>query len=307
MAPRHYSVAFDGEATPVGEVNLFVPEQRRPDEQADFEDRDLLDRVRGLGYGKFMLSGYEFSGLDSDDLEGRFVENEDLKHTREESQREHGVIFGQLVLSSGFDNEATKLVAIKPFESARQAVHEYSVMTYLNTLAEPPRAHSSFKPIGFYVFDKPGGETGVITEYDETVISYDNLFWNPDRQPTEDETRKALGYSALGLGYLHGLGISFGDAQIKNFAKGNQGVRHIDVESAQTMRNKRGIIDPLEANRKITGNLSCLLGSLNRYEDMTASFMKDFVPVYTGMVSQPASRLPEESRLSAKDIELFVA
>lgn len=307
MSSRYFSVAFDGESTAVGEAELFVPEPRLSVETAEFEDAALLDKVRSLYYGNFMLLGSEFEGLDPDNLSARFVENADLKRTREESQRERGVMFGQLVLSSRYDSEATKLVAIKPFEAARQAIHEYMVMSYLNSLAPPPHAHSSFKPLGFYVFEKPGGETGLITEYDETVISYDNLFWNPDRQPTEDETRKALGYSALGLGYLHRLGISFGDSQIKNFAKGNQGVRHIDVESADSMRNKRGVIDPIDARRKILGNLSCLLGSINRFEDLTERFMTDFVPVYTGMASQPNSKLPAEARLSAKDIELFVA
>lgn len=293
----------------MGNIELFAGlSNLSPEVESGFENPVLLDRVRSVSYGDILLNEWEFPGLGHRSLAGRFVEDESgtMRRTREDSRRAQqadssGMLFGQLVIVSESDNEAVEAVVVKSFDTAREAVHEHVVMTYLNGLAPPPRAHSSFRPLGFYAF--PGTtETGLVTSYDETVISYDNLFLNPDREPTQPQVEKAMTNCGLSLGYLNARGINYRDAQIKNNAAGNGGVRHVDPESAESMVEIDGSVDPERAVVKIAASISVLFRSLRRGGDYTDTIRDTFIPVYEGMVNQPYSRLPIEARLRADDI-----
>lgn len=310
MNNRYYSVAAEGQPTPESEVHYFThPTADRSWPGIDaYENSELLDGVRGLRPGEFLLADSEFEP----DLEGRgrFISIADMRRTREESWRSDfsfEFAFGQLIVRSVSIREAARAVAMKPFETARQAMHEYAAMRYLNHLAPPPNAHSSFRPLGFHA-PHSGGGTVLISAYELSVLSYDNLFWNPEQPPTAPEAARALGNCALGLGYLHRLGIDYGDAQIKNFASGSiGGIRHVDLESAHMMHERAGQVDPLRGEQRVGANIRTLYNSLDKHGiDYAEPFMKHFVPLYVGMVNQPDSRLPEEVRPTEPSIAAIV-
>jgi len=305
---RHFSTAIDGPSMPTGKVELLDLASHAPLSQDNvLENSSLAEAVSSVSYGDFLLVSSEFSGLDMDGAVARFIEDGsgNMEKTREDSQRrQFGEIkFGQLLLSSSGETEASELVVVKAFPSSRTAANDFATMTYLNDLAKPSTNHSSFRPIGFYVFPE-GGLSAVITVYDQPVISYDNVFLNPDMQPSARKAGSALSYIGFALGYLHGKGISFGDTQVKNFAKGNTGVRYNDTESMRSMVNKRGQINPIDAYEKCRNNITTLLRSLRKgNRDYSEEIMLHFAPVYKGMVQQPGSAIPEEARLGVTDVD----
>lgn len=312
MNSRHFSVAAEGLSTAVGEVHYFthpVPGDGKMG-ITGFEDAELLDSLRGLQPGEFLLAGTEFEpDLQS---QGRFINIADMKRTREDSWRDNfsfEFAFGQLIVQSMSIRETAQAVAMKPFETAREAAHEYAAMRFLNSLAPPPNAHSSFKPLGFHA-PQSGGGTVLVSAFELSVISYDNLFWNPVQPPTVPEAARALGNCALGLGYLHRLGIEYGDAQIKNFASDSiGGIRHVDLESAQMLLERGGLVDPLRAEQRTIDNIRTLFHSLAIVHDVDYSkaFMDHFAPLYVGMINQPDSRLPEDARPTELTIDDIIA
>lgn len=313
MNEKHYSAAFDGKSSPIGEITFY--EHRNSDVKAGtlhFSDDVLLDTIRGIPYGDILLDAAAFRGLRLNLLRGRFIEDASgtMRRTREASRRENDpngarILFGQLVMTSATDYEAVEAVAVKPFDSARLALHEHLVMDYLNTIAPPPRAHSSFKTLGFYAYPD-SQQTGIITQYDETVISYDNLFWNPLTVPLA-QLDKALAACGLGLGYLHAHALSYSDASVKNAASGNYGIRHIDMESAQTMRSRDGTIDPDVAIRSTRANIVSLIRSIGETSNYADLIDRSFAPMYVSMVSRPGSLLPEACRLTVPDVRQMLA
>lgn len=301
MSAEYTSVAFDGLVTPIEGVNYFTPEKIEPQLVPNFDDPEMLDMVRGLPTGHVLLSDAVF--MPDIMSTARFVEIDALKRTREDTQRGEEFKFGQLIVGSMSVREAAMFVAVKPHDTARQAVHEYSVMRFLNSLSPAPFAHSTFEPIGFYA-NPQGGKTSLITHYELSVISYDNIFWHPDFAPTLPEVRHALGNCALSLGYLHARGIENGDNQIKNNASGSiGGARYNDPESYRSMFTRRNEVDPIVAQQRTRDNIVTLLRSIRRNgEDYDEQFMVDFAPVYLGMINQPASQLPIDARLTAEDL-----
>ena len=189
---------------------------------------DVKDAVRRLGVGGYLLDEFKFQDLayNPGDSRATMYEVEDFEKGRQKNS--HGLIFGQLVLRSQYDREKQALVAIKPHDTPKDAMHEFNVTNYINGYGKPTRPILAFEPLGFHRFEDTG-QYGLITRYDEAVISYDNVFWDPEFEPTEEQVRKALGKCGVALAMIHNFGLSHGDAQVKNFASDNHGIRLIDL------------------------------------------------------------------------------
>lgn len=100
----------------------------------------------------------------------------------------------------------------------------------LGTTAETePLSPLSFKPYGIAI--NKNGNLILVSEFDPSVRSFDNIFWCHDRQPHKLEYLRAMEYAAITLGFLHSQRITHGDARVRNIATDGEGVRIIDLES----------------------------------------------------------------------------
>lgn len=301
-----FDVSFSGPRMPEGSVEFFSPPSGFKADPIDGQlySPKLTERVKAIDPGDFLLVRRAFRDLEQDGVIGQFIEGAELEYGREEHA--HDVRFGQLNLSSPFDRQRTELVAMKGFHRPKDAAHEFGVMQYLNRYARPSVTKvSALDTLGFYRMPDTG-ETALITAYDESVISYDNLFWNPEQPPTEEELHKALSRCAFALGTLHHRGLTHGDAQVKNLAVDNKGVRFIDLESAQAFPGKNGRADFLRTTERIADDIRTFAGSLvSRSEveiDFTEPLTSSFLSRYQRVVRLPSSRVPVEARDAASDV-----
>lgn len=106
----------------------------------------------------------------------------------------------------------TQPVAIKPHESIRQAVRELQISRFLNQ-----HKRRTFNVIGFM---KNGGDNTVstITEFEQGVVSFDNILLNERRKNSPEQIKWALGCAASTLKFLHLNGVVHGDFQVRNTA-----------------------------------------------------------------------------------------
>lgn len=300
---RHYSAAFPGEPDQQGPAQFFELPERYVADDLKLTDPSIQGDVKALERGEFLLAQGEFQDVDPAGAEARFTEDEVFGYTRENNG--HGIRFGQLLLSTESDREKVVHVAIKPFDLAKEAIHEFAATSYLNQTSGCNPRPLAFTPLGFY--REWDGKTSLITEYDERVISYDNLFWDDEREPTGPEVRKALARCAFALGKLHHRGLTHGDAQVKNLAVDNQGIRFIDLESVRPFPGRNGQIDPIATRYAIEVELSTFLASLNtgidgEPRDYSAAIGEIFGPNYHRTVALPQSRVPKEAQVPSKDI-----
>ncbi len=319
MAGR-FSVQLPGPATPEGGVWFFeAPRGYIADPATNtFVDanRELTSRVKAMEPGDFLLARKEFKDIAERGVVGQFVEaiDEDadnkMAYTRERNS--HGVLFGQLIMRSVFDKEKNSFVALKPFDFPKEAIHEFGVTEFVNGFGKPRRPLYAMNPFGFYRFEN--GQTGLLTEYEEPVISYDTLFWDPDTEPTPQQVQKAMGHVALALGTLHLMRLSHGDAQVKNFAADNKGIRLIDLESAQGFPFKDGTFNEQLIRNRIAEDIDTFVNSLNagiedtsRYRDYSGQIGSIFAPKYVRTINVHGSRVPESARMSVCDITKLVA
>lgn len=200
----------------------------------NFEEK-LLKVLNAAELGSLTLSQTEVRIPTRGVVRGSFVDREDFARGREDGV--HGTRFGQMILNGAGLHESPALVAIKPFGDDIEAkpsdllAREWSMNNLLNTLSDDQLA---YLPIG--IWKNVYGINHLIALYEHDVISLDNVFW-ADRDINPEALRKeviedAFKTGLVSLGYLHGAGISHGDAEAKNLARDRRSVRFIDLETA---------------------------------------------------------------------------
>jgi len=117
---------------------------------------------------------------------------------------------------------------------------ELAALNHLNSIGD---VQNTYLPLG--VWRNAQGILQTITLYEHGVVSTDQTFWaDKSLQPEElrpERIRTSFQDCLWGIGYLHGAGISHGDAQVKNLAHDSKGVRFIDPESMRLLpRNGNG-------------------------------------------------------------------
>lgn len=309
-----FTVEFSGARTDVGAVEFFSPPSSFQAVDQRLTSPELLRVVKSLEPGAFLLSRPDFRDLDRSNVQAQFIQGHELEFTRQNSA--HEVVFGQINLTSEGDRQRTELVALKPFDDdVKKAVHEYAVLEYINITGfkRAQRPVLALHALGFHR-DPINGGIDLITEYDESVISYDSLFWNYERLPTPAEAAKALGRCTFALAALHVVRLTHGDARVRNLASDNRGVRFIDMEDSLSFPlnadNNQGY-DETGTRELIERDISTFFGSLNagldpgfveEMPDYTDIVMQRCAPAYARHVRHHTSRVPETARLTEEEV-----
>lgn len=201
-----------------------------PDIESSTRMRRLLSE---MGRSSLVLDAKKYGGINLDkQAHATFIEKDEFSGGRDESA--HQVRFGQLILNGRDFHELPELVAVKPFDDRAGLYGEWAAHEYLNSLAD--------RQIGFInlgVHNDGEGTESIISQYDHDVVTFDNSFWatsdDPDAalRPAILQRHATLG--SQGLGFLHGVGMTHGDAQVKNLAADRFGFRAVDLESAHIL------------------------------------------------------------------------
>jgi len=184
---------------------------------SEHEIRTLLDQM-DLGSVALLNDEFKLSTVEKHPSSGTrasFLDRDELARGRDEGQ--HGARFGQMIINGAGVHERPALVAGKPFSpdtshnTDEGLAREWAIYDRLNAIGDEQLA---YLPLG--VWKNVEGISHLITVYEHDVISHDNTFW-ADRDANPEALRKenieeAFRSSMLGLGYLHGAGISHGDA-----------------------------------------------------------------------------------------------
>lgn len=232
------SPRFDGRSEKLGSVAAVDSPNLEP---TLVHNEDVLKIINQLDLGSTALLKAEFKIGDKNNhpsfgTRASFTERPDLSKGRDEGR--HGARFGQMIINGSGLHERPTLVSIKPFDyssaenPADQLSNEWLMNDFLNSIGEDQQA---FIPLG--VWKNVEGISHLITLYEHDVISYDNVFW-VDRNANSEALRPesiehAFKDCLTGLGYLHGVGVTHGDAEAKNLAAGRRGVRFIDLEDGK--------------------------------------------------------------------------
>ena len=254
------SYRLGGSAEPMGVVDFVNLPSRFLADESRLSDETLLRAVRGMDRDSILLVQKEFAEIDRAGLEAVFTEDEELALGREASINE--VRFGQMVLSSAFDHERPELIAAKPFRRPKDALHELAVSAYLNKTTK--RQHA-FQPIGLWRNDR--GLFHLLSRYEHSVITYDSVLWADKEVEPEalapGAIAKALRVSMLGLGQLHALGFSHGDAQVKNLGADSEKVRFIDLQNTRVFPRSHSGEPPdvIATSDRVQGDIETLLRS----------------------------------------------
>lgn len=151
----------------------------------------------------------------------------------------HRVKFGNMIIPEQSSALTTQPVAIKPVESARHAVREYKAEKYLNKEGE----QLAFRTLGF---TKTGGNFSTVTEFDQGVVSYDNILLQESHKPTESKIAEALTVAAQTLVILNSKGLVHGDFQVKNTASDINGrTRIIDLTTIGKLHDMEDMSDDI--------------------------------------------------------------
>lgn len=312
---KDFSLRFTGYTLPEGEASFAVRERsfetnRHTTTFTGFREK-LLPVVKGINPGDFLLFYDQFSDVSAEHLKVSFQELSDTEDENQLSQtrrrNSHGLLFGQLVLTSQKDKEKGALTVIKPFATASDALHEYAATSYVNAFTKHNRPVQGLVPTGIHRFED--GSFGLLTKYEHEVISYDNTFWDPEIEPTPEQIEKAMGKIALALAKMHLMGITHGDAQVKNFATDNHGIRLIDLESASGFPIVQNEFNPDLVASRISEDIDTLVNSFNTgienkldYRDYDEALERWFIPRYVGAVSLPESKIPKKAQLKPRQI-----
>jgi hypothetical protein len=294
---------FYAQGNPNVGVQFMPATETYPEEgQKGFANPALVGRLRELEPTSYLLLGEEFAQIAPEVTSAHFNEIDELGLTREESVNQ--VYFGQLVLN-GFEGEkATELVAVKPFRHSKDAAHEAGAMHTVNGLDPRRGAPLSYEPLGFYKMGD--GRTALLTRYDHPVRTQDTVFWHPDREPTTTEIARGLNHGAFALASLHHYGLTHGDAQVKNIAYDNRGVRYVDLTALASHAPDVGV-DPFTVRQRIGGDLrkyvtSLAVKSCLETDEYIGPVSEVFAPMYVRIASASESRVPEEARFRSDEI-----
>ena len=286
-----------------GPVNLMIPHDTLAPED-EIVTPDLLSEVKKTEIDTFNLLEGSFDPEILGSAEScLFNEIPDLALTRQESAQ--GVRFGQLIVRSFFGDERTELSSLKPYATPRAVAHEFSLARYFLGAG---RSHGfrTFTPQG--VARLSSGEFALLSVYEHSVRSLDNIFWNPEHKITAPIITRALGKSAYLMGVLHAAGWTHGDAQVKNmFVSNHQEVFIGDLVRMKPFKHKNGRPVESQIANCIDDDLLTLGGSfVARREDgrqLSEEQLDLFNLIYTGIVNSPKSAVPIEIRKSWPQIK----
>lgn len=203
--------------------------------------QEITQMLGAIGLSEALLSKHAY-GLSEGNkpATGVYTEHEAFRHGRDESQ--HQVGFGQLIFHDRNRANRPELVAKKPFDEPipHDIYQELAALNHLNSIGE---IQNTYLPLG--VWRNAQGILQTITLYEHGVVSTDQTFWaDKSLSPEElrpERVRTSFQDCLWGIGYLHGAGISHGDAQVKNLAHDSKGVRFIDPESMRLLpRDEHG-------------------------------------------------------------------
>lgn len=215
------------EPNPVSITPWAVPDFWHPGEPTALTIR-VAERIKALKPGEMALFAEHFQHVPpSDEMpQARFIRDETLAEGRTASKQE--VVFGRIAVWSRFATKIVPQVAMKPYDSRkvrfnmtpqRAIAHDMAASALLNRVLPG----SAYVPIG--VWRKSGSVfiPGLITEYNPRTTSLDNIFL-ADRSehgtmvPSRELASNGWYLGHVGLGFLHGLRISHGDAFPQNLA-----------------------------------------------------------------------------------------
>ena len=220
------------------------------------------ETVKNLPEGVTLLSNAP--GLAAK-LHNRFVSlttNDDYFQGREDSI--HGVHFADMeIFHNGNTSPTTQPIAIKPVFSPGGAVREYKASGYLNRCDQ-----LTFRHLGFIRW---GGNFNTITEFDQGVVSYDNVLLNREYRPDEQSIAEALTVAANTLILLNDRNLVHGDFQVKNTASDVTGAtRIIDVTTLRKFSDAEDICE----------DMSVYIESLTRFGEKTSPVSPQQVDEY---------------------------
>lgn len=304
-----YDIRIANEPILEGEVAYFA--QPGAPELHGFESiaNQLRPALRDIEPGGFLLARDQFEVLEEDGTHAELFECEEFYYGRHKNS--HGLLFGQLALSSEVDRGRQVFAALKPFDTMREAFHEYAATLYVNNFRADETRPLAFQPLGFHRMHS--GEIALLTEYDPTVTSFDNIFWDVDKPPTPNEVAKALAYCVVGLARLHAYGLNVNDAQVKNHAADNIGPRFVDLEAVTPFPTEEGVFDIERIRFGITQDIGQFVNSLTTgIEDPEDA--PDYRPQlhiaferYPGYVRHPSSYVPHGAVLTSEEIATVIS
>lgn len=254
-----------GNATSLVDYDMkVVPEDwliDAPDGQ-DFEGSRLAGKLRALRAGTFMAIDSEFGDIETGDtsLKVNAYEIPDMGKGRQESK--WAVKFGQLVLTSKSQGERTELVAMKPTPSRAAAREYHASEAVADSLYDVHGYRTTFPYLGFFR-DRLSKRINAVTRYEHAVQSADVVMWNRSQVPSSEQVIDVFRKAANSLADLHGHAlVGHGDAQPKNIASDNRGVRIIDLEDALDFKARNGELDTFKIPRLIEEDLRMFLTRL---------------------------------------------
>lgn len=210
----------------------------------------------------------------------------------------HRVKFGNMIIPEQSSALTTQPVAIKPVESARHAVREYKAEKYLNKEGE----QLAFRTLGF---TKTGGNFSTVTEFDQGVVSYDNILLQESHKPTESKIAEALTVAAQTLVILNSKGLVHGDFQVKNTASDINGrTRIIDLTTIRKLHDMEDMSDDIllyaESLTRFGTQLSPI--SQQQFDDHFLHIYEENIPDIFPMQRQLEAKMATSAIRSSLDI-----
>ncbi len=262
-----------------------------------FVSRETKRSLSAMQGGEFMLLRHEFGAVALTGARAHINLHHEKSYTRQASRNQVG--FGQLVIKDADSRERVEYVAVKPLDTPGRAAREFGAMQTVNELAARGNLSPALRPLGFYK-DREDGRVSLLTKYEHDILTLDNIFWDPNFTPSERQLRAAMGHCAVSLGELHSNGIAHTDAQVKNIAADNRGVRYVDLEGAQELVAASGLVNPVAARHLIEMDVRECLES---YNGVGVEFIEEsFTPPYLDIVTSEGSFVPQEAVLDPQEI-----
>lgn len=229
------SVRLRGQSEKFGPVS--TSEEFLTWEVPDIESTGRMRRLLSdMGRSSMVLDKTKYGGINVDKhAHASFIEKDEFAGGRNESA--HQVRFGQLILNGRDFRELPELVAVKPFDDRAGLYKEWAAHEYLNSLADRQIGY-----INLGVHNDADGVESIVSQYDHDVTTFDSSFWadsdDPDAAIRPEILQRDATLGAQGLGFLHGVGMTHGDAQVKNLAADRFGFRAVDLEGAEILNTE---------------------------------------------------------------------
>lgn len=200
-----------------GGVNFINPDETK-------KGRGLTDRLKNLPEGDVLLLSPNSQASEMADTIS-MARREDYAEGRQDSVNQ--VWFADSYLYGKGGELLSQPVAVKPGIENEEwlSAREFRASVDLNR-----EGVVTFQPIGFM---KQHNTINLLTKFEQGVTSFDNILWNLDHPPTEQEIKWGLSCAAANLIVLHDDKYVHRDFQVKNTAYGpDLDSRVIDLTTA---------------------------------------------------------------------------